>query len=55
LVYIVDGQRLLGYDNAHGRGHRHLRAEGYPYTFSSPTALVEDFLCDLTDIQKGHV
>jgi hypothetical protein len=55
LVYIVDGKRLLGYDNAHGRDHRHIRAKGDPYTFSSPATLVEDFLRDLTDMQKGRV
>jgi len=55
LVYIVEGQRILGYDNAHGRDHRHIQAKGYPYTFHSPAALVEDFLRDLIDIQKGRV
>ena len=55
LVCIVDRQRLLGYDNVHGRDHRHIRAKGYPYTFSSPATLVEDFLRDITAIQKGHI
>ena len=52
LVYIVEGQRILGYDNAHGRDHRHVREKGYPYTFRSPGALVEDFLRDLADVQQ---
>lgn len=52
LVYIVDGQRLLGNDNAHGHDHRHVREQGYPYTFRSPAALVDDFLRDLADIQE---
>ena len=54
LVYIVGGQRLLGYDNAHGHDHRHVRKRGYAYTFSSPAALVEDFLRDLADIREGQ-
>jgi len=55
LVYIVEGQRVLGYDNAHGRDHRHIREKGYPYPFNSPAALVEDFLRDLADIREGQV
>lgn len=55
LVYIVDGQRLLGYDNAHGHDHRHVRGQGSPYIFNSPATLVEDFLSDLADIQKGRL
>lgn len=55
LVYIVDGRRLLEYDNAHGHDHRHVREQGYPYAFSSPAALVEDFLSDLADIQEGRL
>ena len=56
LVYIVEGQRILGYDNAHGRDHRHIREKGYPYTFRSPGALIEDFLRDLADVQpEGQV
>jgi Family of unknown function (DUF6516) len=55
LVYIVERQRVLGYDNAHGRDHRHVREKGYPYTFNSSAALVEDFLRDLADIREGQV
>jgi Family of unknown function (DUF6516) len=52
LVYIASGKRVLGYDNAHGRDHRHLRGKGYSYEFVSPAKLMEDFLRDLTDIRE---
>lgn len=55
LVYIVEGQRVLGYDNAHGHDHQHRQGKGHSYTFSSPAALVEDFLRDLAEVQKGLV
>ena len=54
LVYIVDGQRMLGYDNAHGRDHRHVQGESHPYTFVAPARLIEDFLRDLTAIREGR-
>jgi hypothetical protein len=55
LVYIVEGRRILGYDNAHGRDHRHIRGQGSPYHFVSPAGLVEDFLRDLKDIREGKL
>lgn len=34
LVYISKGERVIGYDNAHGKGdHRHFRNSVAPYTF----------------------
>ncbi len=34
LVYIKDGKRLMGYDNAEGKGHqRHYRNLEKPYGF----------------------
>jgi len=52
LAYIVGGKRILGYDNAHGRDHRHLRGRGHPYRFVSPADLVEDFLRGLEEIRE---
>lgn len=35
IVYIKDGNRLIGYDNAEGRGyHRHLLNKEDPYQFT---------------------
>ena len=52
LVYVVGRERILGYDNAHGRDHRHLRGQGQPYRFVSPANLVEAFLRDLREIRE---
>jgi len=44
LVYIVDGVRVIGFDNAEGKGdHRHNRDRERPYRFISVKKLVEDF------------
>ena len=34
LVYVREGRRIIGYDNAEGkRDHRHYRNKEYPYHF----------------------
>jgi len=48
LVYIVGGQRLVGYDNERGKGdHRHYGDREESYEFVSPEQLVMDFLSDV--------
>lgn len=48
LVYIVDGVRVVGYDNERGKGdHRNLGAREEPYRFTTPERLMQDFLNDL--------
>lgn len=48
LVYIVDGKRIVGYDNERGKGdHRHYGAKEEPYAFSTPEQLMADFLADV--------
>lgn len=48
LVYIVDGMRLVGYDNERGKGdHCHLDGKEYPYTFTSVEQLIEDFIAQV--------
>jgi len=43
LVYIVDGQRVVGYDNERGKGdHKHFRGVD---------ALMADFLADVQGVQ----
>ena len=50
LVYIVKGRRVIGYDNAEGRGdHRHYGDRVEPYKFEGLEKLAEDFY---SDIQK---
>ncbi len=48
LVYVVDGERIVGYDNERGKGdHRHARASEEPYAFESVDRLLADFLADV--------
>lgn len=51
-AYVVDGERIVGYDNEQGKGdHRHLGKRELPYRFVSPRQLVADFMDDV----KGTV
>lgn len=44
LVYIVDGRRVIGFDNERGRGdHRHDGDQVNEYRFESVDALLNDF------------
>ena len=48
--YIVGGERIIGYDNAEGKGdHRHIQGREYPYEFQGLDELWNDFQ---TDIQR---
>lgn len=45
FVYIVDGQRVIGFDNERGKGdHCHMLDEEQPYGFTTVDQLVEDFI-----------
>jgi hypothetical protein len=54
LVYVRGGKRLIGYDNAEGKGHhRHMgNAEG-SYPFESVDRLIGHFLADVEKIRRG--
>ena len=44
-VYVLDGQRIVGFDNERGKGdHCHLDGKEVPYNFTSVEQLVEDFI-----------
>lgn len=48
LAYIKDGKRLLGYDNAEGKGdHRHYGDREETYAFVTIAQLFEDFYRDV--------
>lgn len=48
LVYIVGGKRVVGYDNAEGKGdHRHIGERELMYAFKSIRRLVRDFQADV--------
>ena len=55
LVYIVEGERVIGYDNAEGKGdHRHLYEKEERYRFKDVDRLLKDFLDDVERIKGGR-
>ncbi len=53
LVYVVNGQRVVGYDNERGKGdHKHLGEREEPYRFVSPTQLMADFMADVQGVAQ---
>jgi len=48
LVYVVDGARIVGYDNERGKGdHKHLHGAELPYVFQTIDELMADFEADV--------
>jgi hypothetical protein len=44
-VYVVDGVRVLGFDNERGKGdHCHIGGIEIPYAFKGVEQLIEDFI-----------
>ncbi|MEO0249806.1 MAG: DUF6516 family protein [candidate division WOR-3 bacterium] len=53
LVYIRGGKRLIGYDNAEGKGHhRHVGRQEHPYAFRDVEVLIQDFLEDVKKVRE---
>jgi len=53
LVFVLNGVRLVGYDNERGKGdHRHLGKIEMPYTFVDEDKLLEDFWQDVKEAAK---
>jgi len=49
LAYVVDGRRVLRYDNEVGKGdHRHVGDTETLYAFVSIDQLLDDFLSEVT-------
>ncbi|OGW41369.1 MAG: hypothetical protein A2Y97_04935 [Nitrospirae bacterium RBG_13_39_12] len=56
LVYIVEDTRVIGYDNAEGKGdHRHIRGKTEPYKFVSLRKLANDFYRDIERYKRGEI
>jgi len=56
FAYIVEGERILGYDNAEGKGHhRHVRGRELAYPFKSLKKLWADFMQDVEDFKEGKI
>ena len=55
LVYIVGGKRVVGYDNAEGKGdHKHIGARELEYAFKSIRRLLRDFHADVELYKEKH-
>ncbi len=53
LAYVVDGKRIVGYDNERGKGdHKHVGQREEPYRFVSPKQLMADFWNDVKGAEK---
>jgi hypothetical protein len=53
LVYVVDGERVLGYDNERGKGdHRHTRGREEPFSFASIEDLLARFVEEVEALQR---
>ena len=53
MVYVVDGVRIVGYDNERGKGdHRHLGNRELGYVFHDVPTLVDDFWADVKEAAR---
>jgi hypothetical protein len=56
LVYVKGGERVVGYDNAEGKGHhRHYGNEEVLYPFRGVDILIKDFYRDIEKIRRGKI
>jgi len=56
LVYVRGGKRIVGYDNAEGKGHhRHHGNREALYRFRGVDILIKDFLRDVEKIRRGEL
>jgi hypothetical protein len=54
LVYIVEGARVVGYDNERGKGdHKHIYQQEFDYVFQTPAQLIKDFMHDVEEVSDG--
>ena len=55
LVYVVAGQRVVGFNNERGKGdHKHLGVVELPYAFVSVEQLLEDFFAEVDQWNRAH-
>lgn len=55
LAYVVDGVRVVGFDNERGKGdHRHEDGIETHYPFRGVAALVEDFIAAIEAWRVAH-
>jgi hypothetical protein len=55
VVYVRNGKRMIGYDNAEGKGYRrHFMNKEETYKFSDVWTLLDDFRKDLLAIRERN-
>jgi Family of unknown function (DUF6516) len=53
LVYVIEGKRVVGYDNKRGKGdHKHFGCREEAYRFVNPQQLMADFMADVKGVEK---
>jgi hypothetical protein len=56
LVYIREGKRIVGYDNAEAKGHhRHYKSKEFSYDFRDVDNLIKDFYEDVERVRRGEL
>lgn len=56
LVYISGNERVIGYDNAEGKGdHKHIRGKEKPYQFTDMRKLIQDFHRDIERFRRDEL
>ena len=56
LVYIRGGKRIIGYDNAEGKGHhRHYKGREFAYDFRDVDNLIKDFYEDVEKVRRSEL
>lgn len=55
LVFVVDGQRVIGFDNERGKGdHWHIDGVERPYAFVDVDRLIEEFIGEVERWRHAH-
>ncbi len=55
MVYIVEGKRVIGYDNERGKGdHRHIGDTEVSYTFFTLERLLDDFASEVETVRNSR-
>ncbi|MGB8816974.1 MAG: DUF6516 family protein [Rhizobiaceae bacterium] len=56
LAYIVQGERVLGYDNERGKGdHKHLRGIESELEFVSIDSVLDRFVTEVEMLRRGRL
>lgn len=55
LVYVVEGTRVVGFDNERGKGdHKHVDDTETPYVFADVGRLIDDFIREVARWKSGR-